>query len=138
MTRTTTFHPYFAPSGVVARTSGARRFSFEAVGTRTMAGMLLAASIAALLVVADQLIDTWADGHLLAVWVALWAVAFAAMALSASPLRQLAEAGAAGLDRWSRARAARRADEDMLRLAQQDHRILRDLQTATLRGESEA
>jgi hypothetical protein len=103
-----------------------------------MAGMLLAAFIAALLVVADQLIETWADGHLLAVWVALWAVAFAAMALSASPLRQLAEAGAEGLARWSRERAARRADEDMLRFAQQDHRVLRDLQVAALRNEYDA
>ena len=46
--------------------------------TRTLAGMLLAAVVAAFVVVADQMMDTWADGHLLAAWVTLWAVAFAA------------------------------------------------------------
>ncbi len=91
-----------------------------------------------LLVVADQLIDVWADGHLLAVWVALWTITFAAMALSAPSLRQMTESVAVGLARWARARAARRADAAMLRLAQQDHRVMRDLQMAALRSEYEA
>jgi len=49
--------------------------------TRTLAAMLLAAIVAAFVVVADQMMDTWADGHLLAAWVALWAVAFASVGL---------------------------------------------------------
>ena len=56
---------------------------------RPLAGMLLAAAMAALLVAADQVIDSWADGHLLAAWVALWTVTFAALALLATPLRRL-------------------------------------------------
>jgi hypothetical protein len=45
--------------------------------------MLLAAMVSALIVVADQLIDSWADGDLLAAWVVLWVVGFAAVALLA-------------------------------------------------------
>ena len=49
-----------------------------AAGSRL--GMLLAAVLAALLVVADQLIETWVDGHLLLMWVALWTVTFTMLA----------------------------------------------------------
>ena len=61
----------------------------KTAGSRTLAGMLLAAVLSALLVVAGQVIDTWTDGHLLAGWVALWTVAFAALALLAPPLRKM-------------------------------------------------
>nr|WP_295771232.1 hypothetical protein [Rhodoferax sp.] len=134
----TTVHPYFTPATLAARTASPRGFALNFFNSRTLAGMLLAAALAALLVVADQLVDTWADGHLLAVWVALWTILFAAMALSAQSLRQLAETAAAGMARWSQTRAAKRADADMLRLAKQDHRIMRDLQIASLRSEYEA
>ena len=40
-------------------------------GTRSLSAMLLAAMVAALVVVADQLVETWADGHLLAAWVVI-------------------------------------------------------------------
>ncbi len=58
-------------------------------GSRVLAGMLLAAGLAALLVVADLVISAWSDGHLLAGWVALWTLAFAALAVLAPSLRQL-------------------------------------------------
>lgn len=100
--------------------------------------MLLAAVVAALLVVADQLIETWADGHLLVVWVALWTIAFAALALLAPPLRLLADSAAVTLARWSKARAQRRSDEVIWLTAQQDYRVMQDLQMAGLRGERDA
>ena len=53
-------------------------------GARGAASLLLAAVVAALLVVANQVIDTWGDGHLLAAWMVLWLVAFAALALLTS------------------------------------------------------
>lgn len=134
----TTVHPYFTPATWTSRTTDSRGFALNFFSSRTMAGMLLAAVLAALLVVADQLIETWADGHLLAVWVASWTIMFAAIALSAQSLRQFSETVAAGMARWSQARAERRADAAMLRLAQQDHRILRDLQMASLHSEYEA
>ncbi|MFZ2329588.1 MAG: hypothetical protein WAW73_21930, partial [Rhodoferax sp.] len=104
--------------------------------SRSLAGMLLAAVVAALLVVADQLIETWADGHLLVVWVALWSVAFAALALLAPPLRQLADAGGVVLNRWSQARAQRRSDDAIWQVAQQDHRLMQELDVARLRNEN--
>lgn len=104
--------------------------------SRPLAGMLLAAVVAALLVVADQLIETWADGHLLVVWVALWSVAFAALALLAPALRQLADAGGVALDRWSQARAQRRSDQAIWQIAQQDHRLVQELYAARLHSEN--
>lgn len=134
------FVPHTASAGSAAdRASGKPRNDKRRMdGSRPLAGMLLAAVVAALLVVADQLIETWADGHLLVVWVALWTVAFAALALLASPLRQLAAVAAVAITRWSEARAARRADAAMLRVAEQDYRVMRDLQLASLRSDYEA
>lgn len=138
MARSTTVHPYFTPANFADRTASTSGFRLNFFSSRTLAGMLLSAVLAALLVVADQLVDIWAEGHLLAAWVALWTIMFAAMALSARSLRQLAESMAVGITRWSQARAAQRADAAMLRLAQQDHRVMRDLQIAALRSEYEA
>ena len=67
----------------------ARQIQKDFDGTRSLAGALLAAMVAALIVVADQLIETWADGHLLLAWVALWGIAFAALALLAPTTRKL-------------------------------------------------
>ncbi len=57
-------------------------------GARGLATFLLAAVISGLLFAANQLIDTWADGHLLAAWIALWSVTFATLALAAGPIRR--------------------------------------------------
>ena len=46
--------------------------------------MLLAAVVAALLVVADSVVNAYADGHLLLGWICLWAVGFAATGLLAN------------------------------------------------------
>ena len=133
--------PYFVPSS--ARRSTDRAVENGRTGrgfdsSRTLAGMLLAAVVAALLVVADQLIETWADGHLLVVWVALWTIAFAALALLAPPLRLLADSAAVTLARWSKERAQRRSDEVIWLTAQQDYRVMQDLQMAGLRSERDA
>ena len=138
MARTTTVHPYFTPASGAPRSASPIDYASNFSNSRTLAGMLLAAVLAALLVVADQLIDTWADGHLLAVWVAMWAILFAAMALSVQSLRQMAESFAAGWTRWTQARAERHCDAAMLRLAHQDHRVMRDLQMAITRADYEA
>lgn len=127
---------YFGTSSPVAAGMAPVPTPVDHDHSRSLAGMLLAAVVAALMVVADQLIDTWADGHLLVVWVALWSVAFAALALLAPPLRQLADAGGVALNRWSKARAQRRADASMWQIAQQDHRLLQELDAARLRYES--
>lgn len=103
--------------------------------TRGLSTMLLAAMVSALLVVADQLVDTWADGHLLAAWIAMWLVAFAAIAIFAGSARKLASAAVSSLDAWSRRKAAARADERLWRLAHTDPRVMEDLKIAILRSQ---
>ena len=61
-------------------------------GARGAAALLLAAIVSALLVVANQVIDTWTEGHLLAAWIVMWTVAFAALALFAARPAALAVA----------------------------------------------
>lgn len=106
--------------------------------TRTLAAVLLAAVVAAFVVVADQMMDTWADGHLLAAWVTLWAVAFAAVGLFAGASKSWAIQMKRGLDAWAARLAQRRSDERLWAIAQTDPRLMSDLQTAIARGQEEA
>jgi hypothetical protein len=101
--------------------------------SRGLAAMLLAAAVAALAVVADQLIDTWADGHLMLAWIALWAVVFVGSLLLTGTARRASQNLIAGLNRWARARAQARADARLLKMAATDPRVraeLRAVQTA--------
>jgi hypothetical protein len=133
-------HPYFPPRAAMAegfdRPLGQASRKRGISRSRTLAGMLLAAVVAALLVMADQLIETWADGHLFAVWVALWTAAFTALALLAPPLRQMTDTAAGLLTRLAAVRAQRRSDQALWAFAQQDHRVMRDLQVASMRDEA--
>jgi gas vesicle protein len=95
--------------------------------------MLLAAMVSALIVVADQLIDSWADGDLLAAWVVLWVVGFAAVALLAAPARGMALRLMGGFTHRVQHAAQRRADTRLMQLAQQDARVLSELQSAMSR-----
>ncbi|MFN3377043.1 MAG: hypothetical protein ACK40S_10890 [Burkholderiaceae bacterium] len=99
--------------------------SFE--GARGTATLLLAAVVSALLVVANQVIDTWSEGHLLAAWMVLWVVAFAALALLATPTRRAGLALRAAWGRWAEARRRAAEDERTWNLATQDYRVMADL-----------
>lgn len=101
---------------------------------RALGALLLAAMVAALVVVADHYINTWADGHLFLAWVALWAVVFAATALLATPTRALAQRTMRGLDAWARERAQARADARLWALAKSDHRVMAELVQARARA----
>lgn len=128
-----THHPAIARfEGVVATAKSMRR---AVKGTRGLAAVLLAAMVSALLVVADQLMETWADGHLLAAWVLLWVIGFAAVALLAPTARDLATRLMQGLDGWSQQLARRRADERLWDLARKDPRVMADIQAAATRAE---
>jgi hypothetical protein len=102
-------------------------------GSRTLAGMLLAAVMAALLVVADQVIETWTDGHLLAGWVALWTVAFAALALLAPPLRHMAAFTAGGMSRRLQTWRFAREEAHMWEAASHDPRVREEIRAAMSR-----
>ncbi len=101
-----------------------------AASPRALAALLLSAMTAAAMVVAYEVMDTVAEGHLLVMWLALWAVAFAVLALFANTARQLATRLKTSLDGWSRRVAQRRADERLWAMALQDPRLMADLQSA--------
>lgn len=129
-------HPGVARFETAVGAARQLRHGFD--GAKGLAAMLLAAIVAAMVVVADQLVENWADGHLLVVWVALWAVAFAALALFAGMARQLAARLLAALDAWSGAIAQARADARLWAAAKADPRVMADLQVAITRQESMA
>ena len=96
-------------------------------GARSLAALLLAAAVAALVVLADQLIDTWADGHLFLGWVALWVVIFAGSVLFAGTARRMARSTMDALDDWSRSLAEARAEARLWELAKLDPRLKAEL-----------
>jgi hypothetical protein len=103
-------------------------------GTRGLATLLLSAVAAAIMVVAYQVMDSVTEGHLLVMWIALWAVAFAALAIFAGTARNLAARVKAGLDGWSRSLAEARADQRLWQAAKSDPRVMADLQMALQRS----
>ncbi len=107
-------------------------------GSRGLALLLLSAIVASVMVVAEQVMDSVAEGHLLVVWIGLWAVAFAAIALFAGAARQLARRVVASLDAWSRSVARARADARLWETAQTDPRVMADLRAAMSRSEVSA
>lgn len=92
--------------------------------------ILLAAIVSALVVAADQLVDNWGEGHLLAAWGAVWAVGFVALALFAGTARRAAARIVLALDAWSQRQARARADQRLWATALSDPRIMADLQVA--------
>lgn len=128
-------HPGVIRAERVVESARALRQNFN--GTRSLAAMLLASVVAALLVVADQLIDTWADGHLLLAWSLLWAVGFAALALFAGAARRLATRFITALDAWSARQSQQRADEQLWAIAQEDARVMADLRAALASADRE-
>ena len=104
-------------------------------GARGLATFVLAAIVSALLFAANQLMETWAEGHLMAAWIILWAVAFAALALLATPIRNTVKQaktfdGSAMYAAWSARRKARLSDEKMWSDACQDSRLMADITRA--------
>ena len=98
-------------------------------GARGLAALLLAAVVAALVVVADQVIESWVDGHVFLAWVLLWAVVFAGTA------RRMGLRAMAALNRWSVAAAHRRAEARMWEIAKTDPRVMSELVAAQQRAD---
>ena len=104
-------------------------------GARGLATFVLAAVVSALLFAANQLMEDWADGHLMAAWIILWAVAFAVIAMLATPIRNTMQQvksfdGSAMYAAWSARRKARLADEKMWDFAKHDNRLMADITRA--------
>ncbi len=86
------------------------------------------------MLVAYPVMDTVAEGHLLALWIALWLAAFAALAMFARTAKQIAQSVKSSLDSWSRKQAEQRADRRLWAIAANDPRVMADLQMALSRG----
>ncbi len=97
---------------------------------RGAASLMLAAVVSALLVVANQVIDTWSEGHLLAAWMVLWLVAFAALALLSAPARRAAVALRASFAAWAESRRHAAEDQRTWQVAMRDPRIMAELSRA--------
>lgn len=121
-------HPGVVRAERVIRNAQQAARNFDA--TRAGASMLLAAIVAALVVVANQVIDTWTEGHLLAAWMVMWAVAFAAIGLFAAPAKRAAMAVRAVLQRWAAARKQAVEDQKLWNLALTDARVMADISRA--------
>lgn len=114
------------------------RYSAQSSGfdsTKGLSAMLLAAMVSSLVVVADQLIDTWANGHLMVAWIALWVVGFVALAIFAGAARKVAVAAVGSLDAWSVRVAKTRADKRLWAIAKTDARVMAELTAAMARNE---
>ena len=100
-------------TAVLSSASGQHNPARAAAGkpenARGLAALLLAASVAALAVVADQLVETWVDDHLFLAWVAMWAVVFAGSLLLTGTIRRVSARVIAELDQWAASRAQARA-----------------------------
>jgi hypothetical protein len=99
-------------------------------GARGAATLLLAAVVSALLVVAHQVVDTWTEGHLLAAWMVLWLVAFAALALLASPARRAGAALRVAGQAFAENRRRAAEDQRTWQVAMKDPRIMAELNHA--------
>jgi hypothetical protein len=121
-------HPGVVRAELVAKTIRTALGSFDA--TRSGASMLLAAIVSAFLVVANEVVETWTEGHLLAAWIVLWLVAFAALGLLARPAKQVVVALRAGLQRWALARRQAAQDRELWNLALTDSRVMADISRA--------
>lgn len=102
--------------------------------TRGLALGLLAALIAGSVLLADRLIEHWADEHLLAAWLLMWLVVALSFALFFGTAQRLARGVMTRLDAWSHQRAQRRAEARMWRFAQSDPRLMAELMQARQRA----
>lgn len=115
-----------AENAAAALKSAAAQFD----GARGAATLLLAAVVSALVVVANQVIDTWGDGHLLAAWMVLWLVAFAALALFATPARTAGVVIRRAVKSWAQSRRRAADDQRTWQVAMRDPRIMAELNHA--------
>lgn len=136
-TNMSTVHPGVARAeSVYAAARELRQGGFDSA--KGLSAVLLAAVVAACMVVADKMVDTWVAGHLFTAWMVMWAVAFAALALCAGTVRRIANSVVAAADGWSHRVAQERADQRLWETAQQVPSVMEDVMAAIERSNVEA
>ncbi|RYF67421.1 MAG: hypothetical protein EOO22_19445 [Comamonadaceae bacterium] len=104
--------------------------SNEGVGTAGLTVRIVIAAGAVLLAIANQLTTREVDGGWMVAWIAVCAIVFGLLALSAHKLSP-------ALAAWSERRAVARADAQFYEFAKYDRRILQELQAAVTRHQTE-
>jgi hypothetical protein len=84
-----------------------------------VSAVLLSAIVSALLFASDKLMEDWANEHTVWAWVTLWCVAFVALSIFNQPKTY---------SEWRTRRAAQAADAAMWAYAQQDPRLMAEIQ----------
>lgn len=121
-------HPDFSSEHAgLARITRSYAFLRQAWKRTAHGSMALAAIVAAALVVANEVVETWTDGHLLAAWIVMWLIAFGALAVFAAPARRGAAAVAEAGRRWRAGRAKADEDRRTLEVALSDARVMADI-----------
>ncbi len=125
-------HPTEHPGVVRAErvAQSVRNIANRLDSARANASMLLAAIVAALLVAANQVVDTWTEGHLLAAWMVMWTVAFAAIALLAGPAHRAAISLRSGYAGFKASRKQAAEDQKFWDIALTDARVMADISRA--------
>lgn len=128
---------YFMPFQTASKDvrAASQRPSKRIAPSQTLAGVLSASVFAALLAVADQVIDSWADGHMLLAWVMLWLSIFGGLALLTRPLRRASTASAFWLQTRVAALVQSRREAALWELAMHDPRMLQELRAAKVRSQ---
>ena len=112
-----------------------QRPSKRVAPSQALAGLLSASVFAALLAVADQVIDSWADGHMLLAWVMLWLSIFGGLALLTRPMRRASTASALWLQIRVAALMQSRREAALWELAMHAPRMLQELRAAKARSQ---
>lgn len=133
----TRFVPAFTPRQEYSQSTtvqASQVWTSGVTSTRTLAGIFLAAALSAILVIADKLIETWADGDSLLGWASLWMAVFVTLALFAPVLRRWS--GAIARQLAGAFKAARQRDEEsyLWELARHDPRIMAEIRCAQSRA----
>ena len=134
---TGTFNFYPQPSQLSAPSTTPTPPQASRVGAGPLSVLLLAGLVAALVLLADRFVSTWADEHLFLGWVLLWVVIFAGLALFAGTARALAARAIRALDSWSQTRAHARAEARLWVIAHSDPRVMADLIAIRAHADSE-
>lgn len=96
----------------------------------SVSSFVLAAFVAAVVVVANEVVSIWTDGHLLAAWIVMWVIAFGALAVFAAPARRAGAGLRNALARWQVARRQAADDRILWQAAMADARVMADIRVA--------
>lgn len=113
--------------------------AFSKLGSAAgMVSVLLIAALSALIVVAEQIVSAWTDGHLLAAWIALWLIVFGLLAAFSEAIRAWPLQWQDRMQARQQAAAQRAQDRHTWAAALADPRLMADLDCAFLRAEQAA